>query len=114
MKSRLSACILILALTSPTWAGADELTELRNGCSELVGIFVKRDKEKLLAAQTTSLSEALRAGYCRGVIIEYLRHSPSCGYTRNATVDWFEMALRISASDTADIPHTLQSAHCGY
>jgi hypothetical protein len=44
----------------------------------------------LFAGQTTSLSEALRAGYCRGVIEQYKQQSSNYRYGCHA--DWYVIA----------------------
>jgi hypothetical protein len=61
-----------------------------DGCSELVHIYEKRDQKRLLAGQTTSLSEALRAGYCRGVIEQYKQQNSDYSYGCHA--DWYALA----------------------
>lgn len=77
-------------------AHADENAEpLINSCKELVRIYAKRDEQRLLASISTSRSDALRAGWCMGVLDEYRRHS-SCD-----TDDWFTQALRIAATPIA-------------
>lgn len=61
------------------------------GCSELVQIYKTRSEQRLLAAQTTSLSEALRSGYCKGVIDMYKQqHYYDC------SADWYELAGFVS------------------
>ncbi|HBU98475.1 MAG TPA: hypothetical protein DEF21_11305 [Thalassospira lucentensis] len=47
--------------------------DLVKSCVEAVDVFDNKGANKILAAVSTSLEEALRAGYCRGVIIEYRR-----------------------------------------
>ncbi|WP_218938226.1 hypothetical protein [Parashewanella tropica] len=62
---------------------------LIEGCHELVNIQKNKNERRLLAAQTTSLSESLRAGYCLGVIAEYAR-------TKDCHSDWFDRAKFIA------------------
>lgn len=61
-----------------------------DGCTELVQIYKRRDQKRLLAGQTTSLSEALRAGYCRGVIEQYKQQNNS--YRNGCHADWYAIA----------------------
>lgn len=67
-----------------------EASRLIDGCRELVSIYDKRDELRFAAAQLTSLSEAMRAGYCRGVLDEYQRKT-TCN-----TNDWREQANTIA------------------
>lgn len=69
------------------------LERLIKGCGELTGIYKNQGEKRLLAAQMTSLSEALRAGYCRGVIDEYRR---SGHYYNCRGVDWLQQATFIA------------------
>ncbi|NNN61673.1 hypothetical protein FKQ60_12725 [Vibrio sp. A11] len=59
---------------------------LVDSCAELVNIYASKHKRHLLAAQTTSLSESLRAGYCLGVIDQYAKSQYRC------RSDWFTRA----------------------
>ena len=52
-----------------------DATRLIDGCRELVSIYNKHDELRFAAAQFTSLSEAMGAGYCRGVLDEYQREN---------------------------------------
>ncbi len=83
------ACLLA-SLCVPTAQASNDPEHLIQSCQELVGIYAKRDQQRLLAGPTTGLSEALRAGYCMGVADEYRRHYPC------ATDDWFKQAQRIA------------------
>jgi hypothetical protein len=69
--------ILIILVFSVLFSGqskaADQAYDLIKSCIEAVNIFDDRGENKILVAVSTSLEEALRAGYCRGVIIEYRR-----------------------------------------
>ena len=69
----------------------DDSKHLVQSCRELVDIYSKRDQQRLLAGVATGLSEALRAGYCMGVVEEYRRHAERC-----TTNDWFEQAQRVA------------------
>lgn len=79
-----------------------ELDYFVKGCSELVQIYKSRNEQRLLAAQTTSLSEAMRAGYCRGVIDSYMQQNR---YHCSST-DWFSMASFISTQVGYETKHT--------
>jgi hypothetical protein len=85
------ACLYLLSsLVLPTAQANDNPEHLIQSCKELVGIYTKRDQQHLLAGLVTSPSEALRAGYCRGVLDEY-RRSSFC-----AQSDWHTQAARIA------------------
>lgn len=90
----LSTLTLLTAISQVTIAKDNNdfvgLESFVDGCTELVHIYEKRDQKRLLAGQTTSLSEALRAGYCRGVIDQYKREHNSYGY--RCRTDWYEIA----------------------
>ncbi|CAG9297559.1 hypothetical protein [Celerinatantimonas diazotrophica] len=70
---------------------------LVNSCVELVNIYKSRNEQHLLAAQTTSLSQSLRAGYCLGVLTQYAE-SHSC-YS-----NWFKRAEYIANYASEDFP----------
>lgn len=106
-----AATILVAAvLISPT-ALAEDPQRLIRGCEVLVQIYDKQGESGLLAGFTTSVSDALRAGYCRGVIDEYLRANPF-GCNR----DWRPMAVRIAQIGEkvsgASVEHLLEFS-CG-
>ncbi|MDP2243423.1 hypothetical protein [Pseudomonas sp.] len=85
-------CLCLLpSLVLPTAQANDNPEHLIQSCKELVGIYAKRDQQHLLAGLTTSSSEALRAGYCRGVLDEYRRSGGFC-----AQSDWYAQADRIA------------------
>ena len=92
-KATLSTTVLSLVFSSALLVNASAFAsseQLILACRELVGIYKNREEKNLLAAQTTSLSEALRAGYCHGVIEEYRRQRGCYG------TDWFEAAKFIA------------------
>lgn len=62
---------------------------LIEGCAEAIQIYEDNQQYRSLAATMTSLSEALRAGYCRGVIDEYDRNHHCSG-------DWLKRARYIA------------------
>ena len=91
MKLHTLIIVCFLSVLSSTIVHADEDPKhLIQSCQELVGIYSKRDEKHLVAGLTTSLSEAFRAGYCRGVVEEYRRHYSRCAG------DWFTQAQAIA------------------
>lgn len=89
----LSGILVLILLSIPPAQADTSLERLIKGCSELTGIYKNQNEKRLLAAQMTSLSEALRGGYCRGVIDEYRR---SEGYFDCRYVDWLQQATYIA------------------
>lgn len=86
------AAIATLVMTGFTCQlGATESRfSLIDSCGELVSIYKSRNEKRLLAAQTTSLAESLRAGYCIGVLQENARQQRYCRH------NWFERATLIA------------------
>lgn len=83
--------LIVICITSlPTLSIAKSLP-LVDSCVELVNIYESRYSQRLLAAQTTSLSESLRAGYCLGVLEQYAKSEYSC------RSDWFRRAEFIAS-----------------
>ncbi len=74
--------LLVPAITS----AKSQPFSLADSCGELINIYASKNKKRLLAAQTTSLSESLRAGYCLGVIEQYAKSEYSC------RSNWFKRA----------------------
>lgn len=92
--------LLTLALASLPMQASQASTDparLVESCAELVDIYEKRDQLRFAAAQTTSLSEAMRAGYCRGVLDEYRRHY-QC-----RTSDWRDQAQIIASHSLSQL-----------
>lgn len=78
-KCSLMAFALHMGAASHALA-TDAANDLIYSCAEAVTIFDNNEQKHLYAAATTSLEEALRAGYCRGVLIEYRRQERwNCG-----------------------------------
>ena len=75
---------------------ADDAELLQQSCREVVEIFEHKDKVGPYAALHTSMAEAMRAGYCIGVLQQYSKQSHRCYSTRYASSNWFEMAKVIS------------------
>lgn len=66
---------------------------LVQSCREAVDVFSSHEKTGYLAAYRTSLSEALRAGYCIGVLEQFSNaYDEYCG-----NAGWFENAKRIAS-----------------
>ncbi len=105
MKLHTLIVVFFLSVLSSTIVQADEDPKhLIQSCQELVGIYSKRDEKHLVAGLTTSLSEALRAGYCRGVVEEYRRHYSRCAG------DWFTQAHAIANQQLSlDKPTSVQN-----
>lgn len=91
---------------------------LVQSCQEAVDIFSSHEETGYLAAYRTSLSEALRAGYCIGVLEQF-----SDAYDKYCTGDagWFENAKRIAAVNltvqeaaTTSTMDILDEYACGY
>jgi hypothetical protein len=89
-------------------AAEDEVKVLIQGCAEVETIYDRRGERNLLAGVNTSVAEALRAGYCQGVLKQY-RRANGC-YT-----DWVDQARRIgsvSESKRVSIEQLLRNT-CG-
>ncbi len=107
--------LLTLALASLPMHASQASTDparLVESCAELVDIYVKRDQLRFAAAQTTSLAEAMRAGYCRGVLDEFRRHY-QC--KNNDWRDQAEIIARHSPTQLEELDvDDLLAAACGY
>ena len=104
MTSRKLTAALLLAtfatLSTTAVRAETESERLINGCSELVDIYDEHEKARFMAAQVTSLSEAMRAGYCQGVIDEYRRTSNCQVESRMAMAKRIANMQNLKASDT--------------
>ncbi len=81
---------VLFILMLPQIVGAEtNRSMLIEGCAEAIQIYEDNQRYRWQAATMTSLSESLRAGYCRGVIDEYDRNH-HCGG------DWLERARYIA------------------
>ncbi|WP_351078633.1 hypothetical protein [Shewanella sp. CAL98-MNA-CIBAN-0140] len=92
---------------------SDDAEFLVQACQEAVSVYKSRDEKALLAAVRTSSSEALRAGYCIGVLQQYIRQNSSCGYSRYLRSNWYPIAesiANISFGANAIDPATSSSA----
>ena len=103
---------LLFSLLLPAAQANNDPKHLIQSCKELLGIYATRDQQHLLAGLVTSPSEALRAGYCRGVLDEY-RRSSFC-----AQSDWHTQAARIAdyPTDAEELPpvETLLRQSCAF
>lgn len=93
MKALIPFFFLLAGSVLPPLVLADDAAkQLIVSCKELEAIYEKRDKQQFLAGLTTSTSEALRAGYCRGVLEEFRRTRTVC-----AQRDWYKQAKLIAS-----------------
>ena len=91
MKLHAMIIVFLMSIAQSTVVQANNDPEhLIQSCQELIGIYNKRGEKHLAAGLTTSLSEALRAGYCMGVVDEYRRK------TRCYVDDWYSQAKKIA------------------
>lgn len=97
--------IVALLLTEKAHA-SDEVKTLISSCAEVESIYNRRGEKHLLAGVTTSVAEAMRAGYCKGVLEQYRRTTNGCG-----RVDWVDQAqaiARTATDETSSINHLLR------
>jgi|GEM_PF-1126811 len=78
--------LIFSALLSSLVSEAKPQLSLVESCAELMNIYSSKNEQRFMAAQTTSLSESLRAGYCLGVLEQYAETEYSC------RSDWFKRA----------------------
>lgn len=90
MLNKKHIMLVTVLATLPIVSNAAKLS-LVDSCVELVNIYESKNSKRLLAAQTTSLSEGLRAGYCLGVIDQYDKSEYGC------RSDWYERAQFIAS-----------------
>lgn len=76
-------------------AETNETKLLIQGCAEVEAIYNRRGEKTLFAGINTSVAEALRAGYCKGVLEQY-RRSGGCYRT-----DWIKQAQHIGQESTS-------------
>lgn len=67
---------------------------LIQSCQEAVDVFSSHEETGYLAAYRTSLSEALRAGYCIGVLEQF---SDAQSRVCSGNTSWFENAKAIAS-----------------
>ena len=91
MKLHAMIIVFLMSIAQSTVVQANNDPErLIQSCQELIGIYNKRGEKHLAAGLTTSLSEALLAGYCMGVVDEYRRN------TRCYVDGWYSQAKKIA------------------
>ncbi|BBB29879.1 hypothetical protein [Neptunomonas japonica] len=95
MKKFNACCSLMLILMLSVPVAASELS-ITDSCAELVNIYKSHKEQRFLAAQTTSLSEGLRAGYCLGVLEQYSKNHYRC------RSNWFKRAKFIAQQQGLD------------
>jgi hypothetical protein len=123
-NNRLIWVLLALVLSSNAFARGDipikeGASFLVDACREVVEIYDKHSKTRLLAAQRTSLNEGIKAGYCMGMTKLYRENAYGCNsYARS----WFQMAqviagagenlsaLKLNSMTTSEL---LEEAYCG-
>lgn len=76
---------------------SDDAEFLQQSCRDVVEIFDGKDKAGKYAALHTSMAEAMRAGYCIGVLQQYNKQPHSCYSSRYRSSNWFEMAKAIAS-----------------
>ena len=67
-----------LGFANCTFAEESKIDRLINSCQELVQITDQHMAKRLTTVFTTSVAEAMRAGYCHGVLDEYARENSNC------------------------------------
>jgi hypothetical protein len=77
---------------------SDDPVFLQSSCREVIEIFDRKQEPGKYAALHTSVSEAMRAGYCIGVLQQYIKSSPSCKkrYRHYKKSNWFDLAQIIA------------------
>lgn len=123
MKLLIAVCLLMtLSVSSHISAkeslfAKDDALFLVSSCQEVMEVFKRRDETSFMAGQRTSLSEAMRAGYCIGVLQQYSEVSPYCRYGRN---NWYQMAQVIAEIQltpeqlqNTSAKSILREAYCG-
>jgi hypothetical protein len=98
-----------LLFSAVAQAESNETKLLIQGCAEVEAIYNRRGEKNLFAGLNTSVAEALRAGYCKGVLEQY-RRSGGCYRT-----DWIRQAQQIgqkSDSQSINVNQLLRQS-CG-
>ena len=102
MMLRYVPILLILVLPKLVMAETNR-TALIEGCFEAIQLYENNQQYTFKAALITSLSEALRAGYCKGVIDEYDRGHDCKG-------DWLTRARYVAGyKDEKSLPPSTES-----
>ena len=100
---------LMSAISGQAQAQAAPITAetLTSNCQELIAIYDKKGKQKLMAGISTSVAEAMRAGICRGMIEEHANHN-------TCDKGWYDMASSIAEMDSFSNVETMLDSACGY
>lgn len=102
MIIRLIFLILISSYSVNTYAkpgfGDNDPAFLISACRAVNLIYNAKDQKKWLASQTTSLSDALRAGYCLGVLEQF-----KCGWPRSQPGTLIEQAKRVAKLEPVEV-----------
>lgn len=69
---------------------------LVQACQEAVSVYKSRDEQRQLSSVRTSMSEAMRAGYCIGVLQQYIKQNSTCSYSRYRKSNWYTLAQSIA------------------
>lgn len=121
ISTRVVLALLFLVLSGHAFArdipienGAEFLVD---ACREVVEIYDKHGKAKLLAGQRTSLNEGIKVGYCMGVTKQYSEQAKDCDYSER---NWFQMAEKIANTNLTESQlkwkstnFILRAAYCG-
>ena len=108
-KSLLPLLLLLgLWLPAPSAHASPAYHELITNCRELLALHGR--KATPLAALTTSVSEAMKAGYCLGVIDQY--RSQHRGYCRNDNYEFAQHLVRAASTPGAHWPGNLLRRAC--
>jgi len=73
----ISIAALLFGFSGVSYSKGIDAKYLIKSCSNMVDIFDRKMEKKFLAGMTTSVSEALLAGVCLGMIAEHGMHN-SC------------------------------------
>lgn len=114
MNKYLLFCFLILSshnsFSKESGFPQDDPEFLAQSCREALAIFSSRDETQFLAAQRTSLTEAMRAGYCIGTLQSYARENEYyINLCRGEVRNWFKMAKFIVNSFFTQEENTLKT-----
>ena len=103
-RNRIRKCVCVASWVSLVIAtpaanarssfGDGSAIDLISACQAATEIFNSRNEKRLLASQRTSLSDALRAGYCLGALEQY-----RCPLGDNVGRSSFDAARRIAELD---------------
>lgn len=120
---RLILCVLLTSTSAIAKPVESEAVKLVAACKELVSMYDVDGQEGQLAGWVTSVADAMQAGYCRGVVVEYrrndaMRQANSWPRRQSCQVDdWLEQARVISSYSVDSVRNAsldrLLEASCG-